>query len=403
MSSDAPEMRRAAGILVVDDTVENLDLLSAMLKANGHKARPVTGGVPALQAARNAPPDLILLDINMPDMDGYEVCRRLKADAALAGIPVIFISALGETEDKVEAFRCGGADYITKPFHVEEVMARVETHLRVRRLQLELETHNARLEETVRARTREITEARDRLAEANERLSILDRTKSDFLAIISHELRTPLNGLLGIADLILDEYRANPLAEALSADFQRSRERILTIVTDSLLLTQIEAKPGEAACAPLSLGVLLAAAREHCMDAAASRGLEIGRCPAQCGEVAGDAELLPKALEALLDTAVKFAKAGSIIRLSVTSGEDHVLLTVEAEGRVVPEDLLPKFFDVLAIAETIFPGGDLGLRPAVAERIISLNGGSVAVANLEPAGIRLSVRLRSGRRAREGA
>ncbi len=112
----SPAEQKAKDVLVVDDTLENLELLSAMLKANGYKVRPVTGGVPALQAARSSPPDLILLDINMPDLSGYDVCQRLQADEALKGIPVIFISALGDTEDKVKAFQCGGVDYITKPF-----------------------------------------------------------------------------------------------------------------------------------------------------------------------------------------------------------------------------------------------------------------------------------------------
>jgi len=168
-----PADPQVADILVVDDTLENLELLSEMLKKNGYKVRPVTRGVPALQAAKSSPPDLILLHINMPDMSGYDVCQRLKADDALKGIPVIFISALGDAMDKVKAFQCGGVDYITKPFWMDEVMARVKTHLRVRQLQLELEKHNAGLEETVRARTREINEARDQLAEANQRLGIL--------------------------------------------------------------------------------------------------------------------------------------------------------------------------------------------------------------------------------------
>ena len=124
-----------------------------MLKDRGYKARPVPGGKLALQAARKDPPDLILLDINMPDLNGYEVCRLLKADEVLRGIPVIFISALNENLDKVKAFAVGGVDYLTKPFQMEELHARVETHLKLRRLQVELER------------------AVDRLAQANRRMS----------------------------------------------------------------------------------------------------------------------------------------------------------------------------------------------------------------------------------------
>src|ERR1700722_7965381 len=116
-----------------------------MLKDRGYKVRPVPSGKLALQAARHDPPDLILLDINMPEMNGYEVCEHLKADDQLKGIPVIFISALNEQLDKVKAFAIGGVDYITKPFQMEELHARVETHLKLRRLQIELEETNARL------------------------------------------------------------------------------------------------------------------------------------------------------------------------------------------------------------------------------------------------------------------
>jgi sigma-B regulation protein RsbU (phosphoserine phosphatase) len=134
-----------ASILVVDDTPANLQVLVGMLKDRGYKVRPVPGGKLALLAARRDPPDLVLLDINMPEMNGYEVCEHLKADEALKAIPVIFISALTEQLDKVKAFALGGVDYLTKPFQMEELHARVETHLKLRRLQTELEAANTRL------------------------------------------------------------------------------------------------------------------------------------------------------------------------------------------------------------------------------------------------------------------
>jgi sigma-B regulation protein RsbU (phosphoserine phosphatase) len=135
-----------ANILVVDDTAANLQVLAGMLKDRGYKVRPVPSGKLALLAARRDPPDLILLDINMPEMNGFEVCEHLKADDQLKGIPVIFISALTEQLDKVKAFAIGGVDYLTKPFQMEELHARVETHLKLRRLQVELEETNSRLE-----------------------------------------------------------------------------------------------------------------------------------------------------------------------------------------------------------------------------------------------------------------
>ena len=146
-------------ILIADDTPANLQLLSGMLIKSGYRPRPVPGGSTALLTARRDPPDLILLDITMPEMDGYEVCRQLKADPKLKAIPVIFISALTEAMDKVKAFGAGGVDYVTKPFQFEEVAARVETHLKFSRLQRQLEQHNLRLKELVDAQVKEISDS----------------------------------------------------------------------------------------------------------------------------------------------------------------------------------------------------------------------------------------------------
>src|SRR4051812_3884051 len=148
LSTEKPksDAGQPAGILIVDDTPANLQVLAGMLKDRGYKVRPVPSGKLALLAARRDPPDLILLDINMPEMNGYEVCERLKADGTLMGIPVIFISALTEQLDKVKAFALGGVDYLTKPFQMEELHARVETHLKLRRLQVELEEYSRHLE-----------------------------------------------------------------------------------------------------------------------------------------------------------------------------------------------------------------------------------------------------------------
>jgi PleD family two-component response regulator len=112
-------------ILVVDDTPDNLRVLSASLTQRGYQVRCVKNGVMALLTAQKSPPDLILLDIKMPDMDGYEVCQKLKANDAISDIPIIFLSALDDVFDKLKAFKVGGVDYVTKPFHIEEVIVRV--------------------------------------------------------------------------------------------------------------------------------------------------------------------------------------------------------------------------------------------------------------------------------------
>ncbi len=139
--ADAPK----GDVLIVDDTPANLHLLSQMLAEQGYQVRPVPDGPLALAAVQAEPPDLILLDIRMPGMNGYEVCERLKADAQTRDIPIIFISALDAIQDKVRAFTVGGVDYVTKPFQVEEVLARVETHLALRKLQKRLQDTNRKM------------------------------------------------------------------------------------------------------------------------------------------------------------------------------------------------------------------------------------------------------------------
>ncbi|MDY0019313.1 MAG: response regulator [Anaerolineae bacterium] len=151
-----------ADILIVDDTPANLHLLTRILQQNGYKVQTVASGDLALKAVDIVLPDLILLDITMPGMDGYEVCARLKANAPTKEIPVIFISALDELLDKFKAFAVGGVDYITKPFQVTEVLARVKTHLALQEMRRRLEEANARLiaqNDELQARNAELEEA----------------------------------------------------------------------------------------------------------------------------------------------------------------------------------------------------------------------------------------------------
>jgi putative two-component system response regulator len=154
--SESTAPLKPANILIVDDTPENLDVLSGMLAETGYAIRPVTSGRAALKSMRLIRPDIILLDINMREMDGFELCEIIKRDKELSEIPVIFISSLNAATDKVKAFSVGGVDYITKPFHHEEVLARVNAHLKIHTLQNELATHNANLERLVQLKIQEI-------------------------------------------------------------------------------------------------------------------------------------------------------------------------------------------------------------------------------------------------------
>ena len=154
-------------VLVVDDAPENITLLSRILMMSGYHIEVADNGAQAVEIAKTLLPDIILLDINMPMMDGFEACARLKEDERTREIPVIFISALDNIEEKAKAFRFGGVDYILKPFEYEEVQARVETHLGIHRLRLQLKQANLALA----ARVEELMKSRELLAERERRLS----------------------------------------------------------------------------------------------------------------------------------------------------------------------------------------------------------------------------------------
>lgn len=191
-----------ANILVVDDTPANLRLLVEMLTEKGYKVRPVMDGELALIGAKSMPPDLILLDINMPKMNGYEVCEKLKEDDLTREIPVIFISALDDVLDKVKAFQIGGVDYVTKPFQLEEVLARVETHLSIRQLQRSITSKNKELEIIVQ----QLQTTQEQLIHS-EKMAALGQ----LVAGIAHEINTPLGAIRSSVENIADFLKENLL------------------------------------------------------------------------------------------------------------------------------------------------------------------------------------------------
>ncbi|MGB3558523.1 MAG: response regulator, partial [Geitlerinemataceae cyanobacterium] len=191
-----------AEILIVDDTPNNLRLLSDMLSDRGYEVRKAIDGQMALTSARVEPPDLILLDIVMPDIDGYGVCQALKSDPKTCHIPVIFLSALDDPLDKVKAFQVGGIDYITKPFQIEEVLARVQSQLTIRYL-----TQN--LEAQVAKRTEELTQALQDLQEAELQLVQTEKmaTLGQLISGIAHEINNPVGFIEGNLDLVNKEVK----------------------------------------------------------------------------------------------------------------------------------------------------------------------------------------------------
>ncbi|MFB2939426.1 hybrid sensor histidine kinase/response regulator [Aerosakkonemataceae cyanobacterium BLCC-F154] len=225
-----------ADILIVDDSPDNLRVLSTHLNHHGYKVRCVRSGAMALVGAQTTPPDLILLDIKMPEMDGYETCQQMKKNPQLCHIPIIFLSALDDPIDKVKAFEVGGEDYITKPFAIEEVLARVKHQLTIGKLQKELMQKNERLQQEIYEHQR--TEAA--LRDAKEVAEAANYSKSEFLARMSHELRTPLNAILGFTELMQDSTSLTNEHQEYIKTIHRSGRHLLKLINNILMITQAE-------------------------------------------------------------------------------------------------------------------------------------------------------------------
>ncbi len=222
------EAKKKPNILVVDDTPANLRLLTELLIQNGYEVRPAPNGRLALKTVESKLPDLILLDIMMPDLDGYEVCRQLKASERSRDIPVIFISAINETMDKVKAFSIGGVDYITKPFQPEEVLARLKTHLAIRVMQQQLEIQNTQLHQEIAERKlfeEQLIKTRNELVQS-EKMASLGRLVAGF----AHELNTPIGVAVGSASALQDNVNCiNQLLEQEEVDEEELLANLETV------------------------------------------------------------------------------------------------------------------------------------------------------------------------------
>ncbi len=301
MHSNEQDQAFKGDILIVDDTPDNLRFLSTTLVERGYEVRCVLNGAMALTSARTSPPTLILLDIKMSDLDGYEVCQQLKASPATSDIPVIFLSALDEAINKVRAFAVGGVDYITKPFQVEEVIARIENQMALQSAKAEIFQLNAQLlEQRVRERTAQLEKA--------------NRAKSIFIAHMSHELRTPLNGILGFAQILQkDPNLSSQQLDGLKT-IQQCGYHLLTLIEDLLDTAKIEAKKLKLKESDCYFSDLIESLIPIIRLKAQNKGIAFIYQPQSTlpNLVRGDEKRLRQVLLNLLSNAVKFTETGSV-------------------------------------------------------------------------------------------
>jgi two-component sensor histidine kinase len=309
-------------ILIVDDTPANLTILRQMLTEHGYRVRPALSGEIALKAVEADIPDLILLDIMMPGMNGFEVCETLKSDAGTRDIPVLFISALDETEDKVRGFHAGAVDYITKPFNTGEVLARVETHLALRNLQTKIQEQNLQLLDEIEVR---------KVAEGRSRLALRD--KEMLLREIHHRVKNNMQTISALLTLQARDENDDKIDRIVS----ESKARIQTMAMIHEMLSMSES------FAEIELGSYLENLVEKIKTALGVDPGKIGvRIDVEETILSSD-QAVPCALSVteILSNSIEHAfpgdLSGEIVIEVQLSGDDEVLITISDDGVGVPE------------------------------------------------------------------
>lgn len=350
-------------ILIVDDTPENLKLLADTLSENGFRTRAARSGPVAIRAAHAEAPDLILLDVGMPQMDGFEVCAVLKADPGLKDVPVIFISAMDETMDKVRAFSVGAVDYVTKPFEFEEVLARVRTHLRL-----------------------------SGALEAEREMAAL---RSRFISMASHEFRTPLTTILSSAEL-LERYGDTWPAEKRLAHLKRiesSAMGMTELLDDVLVLGRAAAGKIAFTPAETDVGVLCNEIVDDMRLSDRDDHELVLRVSAKPAVAFVDERLIRRILENLLSNAMKYSESGTEVHLDASFDGTTAQFVVADEGIGVPDEDAAHIFEAFHRGRNAAAKPGTGLGLTVVSEAVELHGGSIALQSGPDAGTTVTVTL----------
>lgn len=367
-------------VLIVDDTHQNVQVLSQMLRDAGYKVFAAFNGEDALKLMFKRKPDLVLLDVMMPGMNGFEVCQKIKSDPEIAHLPVIFLSALNDIEAKIKAFEAGGVDYVTKPFQQQEVLARISLHLRLHDLELE--------------RERNIAELREKQLH----LERLNKEKDDVLAIISHDMRNPLGGIIGVSNLLRTEAVTDPEeVEEMLMLIESSAERLLGLVNDLLDIAVIEANIVRLERSPVEITGLVHDIVHLHSPAAKNKGVNlVTNFPNEKIIVNLDASKIGQVVGNLLSNAIKFTpKEGTVSIGAKSVDEDTILIEVEDSGIGIPPEMMPRLFEKMGGHQR--PGTDgekgTGLGMPLVKRYVEVHNGTLDVSSKEGIGTRFVISL----------
>ena len=373
-------------ILVVDDTPQTLRLLVTILSGENYTVRPADSGILALASIIASPPELILLDVKMPEMSGFDVCRQLKQNTETQTIPVIFLSGLTDLDERVLGFQLGAVDFVTKPFQREELLARVRTHLELARLRNKLTVEVAK-------QTRDLQTAYQELSKASQ-------LKDEFLSTMSHELRTPLTAVIGMAEILHSGGYGKlnkDQAEALEV-IEGSGRKLLHLINDILDYIQVDAGKEQLQLEQCPVVELVNAVLENVRSKAAEKHIELScRFYQQESLLWLDVRHMRRVLLILLDNAVKFTSSGGNVGIIVRNSivQHRIEFEVWDGGPGIAEADLPKLFKPFLQLDgglnRSHEGSGLGL--ALAGKLARLLGGEIRVTSQLNAGSRFIVSL----------
>lgn len=367
-------------ILIVDDTPENIDILVDLLE--DFEKQIAINGEDALETAfEGNPPDLVLLDIMMPEMDGYEVCERLRADNRTKDVPVIFLTAKTEKDDIVKGFEVGGQDYITKPFDARELMERVKTQLELKTQREILKNMNVVLEEKVQERTAQLNESNENLDKANKQLLVLDKAKNQFLMLISHEIRTPLNGIVGSAYFLKDMIDDPELVEFLDM-LKESVDRLDKFSRTALEITQMQTVGRGSDKTNIQLNSIVDKVVEAKLTEAEEKNCKIEKDFAGNNNILGIEDYFTRAVEELVSNAIKYSNENTVIRVSTKEEDGKLRFSISDTGEIIPPEKIKDITKPFGLAKDHYDK-DIGLGLAYVKTFLDIHEASIEITSSE--------------------